>query len=1693
MPKIHTSRRRHSFGNRNQGRARLRYELLEPRHLLAAEIGLTPSNNTHQQNVSTAPINWAETVAGVERIPLSLLASVDRTLPEGVKGPIPMAAGEWIVQLRPDAARGVRSLVQADRLLNDINNDFTIISGLGARGALLVRGDGPSRADIEASLRDNPHVQTYHLNQIIQGQTLTPNDSDFTTGQLPGLTKINAPGAWSESIGSMNIVVGVVDSGIDPTHPDLYLNIWLNQGEIPRRFLDDDGDKLVDIDGDGLITFYDLNNLKRTPEGILVASTGVLATQEQLTTATPFASGDNRHFVRDLNGNGRIDADDLLLDANWADGRDDDGNDYFDDLFGVNFRAGAGDPFTSNNPSDQLGHGTHVAGTIGAIGGNGTGVVGVNWQTSLMSLRILDNNNQGDSGAAIRAMNYALRMREQYRTASDGRIVAGANVRVLNNSWGQPGGSEPSVEAVIRQLHEAGILFVAAAGNGNILGNGVDNDGTPFYPASYDVPNVIAVAASDANDRLATFSNFGRTSVDILAPGVGIRSTVPGGGYQSANGTSMAAPHVAGNAALIWSALPEATVDEVKQAILSSTTGIAQTNIVSTGGRLNAANAIKAEVFAPSARLQAAENITTPGGTTARFTVEYFHRSGFDQAAIEQTELLITRQWGQRVQLSPRLEPGSVSITGSTARANYIIDAPGGTWDILDYGAYTIRTVSATTKSKDGTAIPNLAIGSIFVKISESEDPSVKYVQSATTAHGASASLKAAVKVANESPTPITIILERGTYSIDSEEILPENMTPIELSGCEIGNESYKTALLEIRGDITIVGDNFNETIIMPTADGRIFSVAEGGRLNLQRIQLTAGRGKGMGGAILSAGTLVLESVFINNSVATGGTALSPSRGGAIAIVDGIASITNSWIDENVADFGGALFLCENANANISNTTMSRNLGGGVHSHASTGGSIENSTFSGNSGGLGAIFSGANDGLQGGGGTEAAISPDGRYVAFTSRDSSFVHGDNNFLDDIYLFDRETEKFELISKATDGQAANGHSRSAAISRDGNILVYTSHASNLGDNDNGFFQDVYAFNRVTNTTKKISVGEFGQPGNFFSEHPQISSDGNFAVFTSNSSNLSESDTNGFGPSVFLYSFNTGTSAHIAPGRFPVVDERGDYIAFTSSFAILSNDINNRDDVYLYEKETASLIRLVDGHVQLGQDHGSHSPSISGDGNYVAFVTRSRLASNDTNDKEDIYLFDRTTATIRLISVVSGMSTEDRASFSPSINFDGSLIAFYSDASFGNPGPFGHDIFVYARDTDSITRISSRAIESLAGSSRSPKISDSGDAIVFQSDVNFLVHGDNDNAVDIFLFDSDSEAIIPVSHRKHASLSYLDVNHATITETRSASAAVNGFVNIQNSLIAGNDVSVELDQRSVSSHSVLLSSVDGATLITPLQQPVEYLPPIHGLKLGNPAINGAAGSGTNRDQLGNVRDEQPDIGAVETLRGSIKGSIMHEADAENAFDFPIFEIVAEGSFATYRSLTNNRGDFQFDNIPPGNYSLSAILPDFWGLVENRLAVVSPADTVMRGREHEVVLGGDGNFIVMSTASSFSSEDVDSLRDIYIVDRKRNSSVLVSRNRGASVGDNIFPSISDDSNKVVFLSYESLLPEDNNNVPDVYLYDRLQGRLTVVSQDFLGRSGAKDRFRPTISGDGRFIVFASFVPFGDVSGDLQ
>jgi serine protease len=245
-------------------------------------------------------------------------------------------------------------------------------------------------------------------------------------------------------------------------------------------------------------------------------------------------------------------------------GRDDDANGFVDDVYGADFANRDGNPFDDNS------HGTHVAGTIGAVGNNSLGVAGVNWSVKIMALKFLGANGSGYTSNAIAALDYA--------------VAKGA--KISNNSWGG-GGYDSALAAAIGRAQTAGHVFVAAAGN-----SGLNIDNTPSYPASYikNYGNVVTVAATDSNDALASFSNYGAGTVTLAAPGVSILSTTPNNTYSYFSGTSMAAPHVAGALALYWSANPTLSYTQVIAKLKSSVDALPNLNgKVSTGGRLNVA------------------------------------------------------------------------------------------------------------------------------------------------------------------------------------------------------------------------------------------------------------------------------------------------------------------------------------------------------------------------------------------------------------------------------------------------------------------------------------------------------------------------------------------------------------------------------------------------------------------------------------------------------------------------------------------------------------------------------------------------------------------------------------------------------------------------------------------------------------------------------------------------------------------------------------------------------------------------------------------------------------------------------------------------------------------------------------------------------------------------------------------------
>jgi subtilisin family serine protease len=1688
-------------------------------------------------------------------------AQVARAAPEpAIYGPMTATAGggsggwessaevaQWIVRLTETATEQAGSVAGAKTLLDSGSVAFDVVRGLGLPGQVLVRASG-SADQVRAALADNTKVATFEADGYVFAQQL-PNDPDFPSltslhnvGQFGSTSgaDIDAPEAWAVNTGSTNVVVGVIDSGIDVAHPDLYLNIWLNQGEIPAALKSN----LTDADSDGRITFYDLNDPANAP------------------------------FVKDFNQNTYIDAQDLLADPRWADGVDTDKNGFADDFFGWNFRAGAGEPFAPNDPRDGLGHGTHVAGTIGAIGNNGRGVTGINWRSSLMSLKFLDDTNQGQISHAVLAVNYATMMRQDF----------GENVRVLNASWGQAGTESPALRTRIDAAGQAGMLFVAAAGNGNILGQGINLDSSPFYPASYALDNIIAVAATGPNDELARFSNFDATSVDLAAPGIGVLSTLPGGRYGTANGTSMAAPHVAGAAALIWSEIPYATAAEVRQAILGGAEPLAElTGRTVTSGRLNARRALQSDAFAPRATIDIAPNVTTAGGAGNWITVRYHDRQGLDTTSLGDGDLLVSRQWGPKDQLPTTLVSGSVHVTndGLDVTATYLVTAPGGAWDVLDYGRYVVSVVEDHVHNRQGRMVPAGPIGEFSVRIA---DPSVFYVDTVDDAVDAivgngicaaasgKCTLRAAIQESNAArPAARTIILDRETYRLSIPPVADPSVVFPSPNSCIVDPgirtwSNERTGDLDVLGNITLVGDDAATSVIDAGRLDRVFRVYPQATLDLRRVRVSGGYVWNVGGGgILSAGTLNLDLATVADNSVYGESGF----GGGIAVWGGFSDIVDTTVLDNTASSGGGVFVCNQASVNTTRSTVMTNTamraGGGVYS---LGGTIEvaNSTLSNNE----ASSGGAIHALPSGGSFRPSVSADGRFVAFYSEASNLVPGDTNGWSDVFVLDRQNGTVERVSIAGDGTQGGWYSFSPSLSADGTVIAFESYASNLVPGDTNGVCDVFVFDRETGTLERISVGSGGTQGNRTSQSPSVSADGRFVVFQSEATNLVPGDTNGAWD-VFVFDRQTRTLERVsvdiggAQGNgdswSPTLSSDGRFVAFGSvATNLVPGDTNGMIDVFVFDRQTRMVERVSvasDGTQANGNSGAPHyQPSLSADGRFVAFDSNaSNLVSGDTNATSDVFVFDRQTHTMERVSVAAdGTQGDSFGSESPTLSADGRFVAFASSATTLVPGDTNGevDVFVVDRSERTIERVSVATGGIQADGPNSwiigpPSLSADGRFVAFNSGASDLVPGDTNARSDVFLFDRQTRLQRRISSGNVPS--YIFLESATVAENRTAAGpAVEGSVSIHNSLLVGNVhnlpyMALDLSAGAESLGYNLLESADAFTpqstdRVDPFTK--KQLGPLqnnggptwtHALLPGSPAIDGGNPLAyLSTDQRGVARPQdgdgqfgaRTDIGAFEVYQATIQGVVFLDRNRDGKWDVDepglpgsrvFLDINGDGTYAGGVPLVVAQSDdpstrtkledglFSFVGLIPGNYYVAPLVETGWRQTLPGLERVSVANDDTQSNENspwlQPSLSGDGRLVAFAShASNLVPGDTNGVGDIFVFDRQTRTiervSVAADGTQGNSASD--MPSMSADGRFVAFRSYASnLVPGDTNGYSDTFVFDRQSRTIERVSIATDGAQGNRESDSPKLNANGRFVAFSSassnLVP-GDTNG---
>ena len=396
--------------------------------------------------------------------------------------------GEYIVKLKDSYSVKTSANVLSQQLGSFVKDTIP-----GQNIVVIKRPVFELQNNVVKTLSENPLVDIVEPNYIYRINK-TPNDpllgnlwGMINNGQADSQRRegiagidIGAEAAWDITTGSRDVIVAVIDTGINFNHPDLKDNMWVNEAE-----------------------------------------------------------------------------------ANGVAGVDDDGNGIVDDIYGANFVT-ASSP--TGNPLDDHGHGSHCAGTIGATGDDGKGIVGVAWNVRMMGVKFLSRSGSGSLDGALKSIDYATSM----------------GAKILSNSWGGGGYSETLKQAIERS-HQANTLFVAAAGN-----ESNNNDSNPTYPATYDVPNVLSVAAIDNRGQIASFSNYGKSKVHVGAPGVNVYSSITGTGYDSWSGTSMATPHVSGMAVLLATNEPNLTGVEMKERIIATSRPISGLRNKSKGGLVNA-------------------------------------------------------------------------------------------------------------------------------------------------------------------------------------------------------------------------------------------------------------------------------------------------------------------------------------------------------------------------------------------------------------------------------------------------------------------------------------------------------------------------------------------------------------------------------------------------------------------------------------------------------------------------------------------------------------------------------------------------------------------------------------------------------------------------------------------------------------------------------------------------------------------------------------------------------------------------------------------------------------------------------------------------------------------------------------------------------------------------------------------------
>ena len=1303
----------------------------------------------------------------------------------------------------------------------------------------------------------------------------TPDDPEFD--RLWALEKIGAPIVWEHTTGSVNVVVGVLDSGIHYNHPDIASNVWRNPGEIP----------------------------------------------------------DN--------------------------GMDDDDNGYVDDIMGIDLVDDDSDPL------DDSGHGSHVSGILGAVGNNNSAVTGINWQVKILALRISSADGFINSARIAKALDYILDMKSR-----------GINIRITNNSWG---GSNPSqiLHDVFSQLSNAGVLIVCAAGNSR-----KNNDFSPSFPANYDVGGIISVAASREEDRIAGFSNYGRQTVDLAAPGTTILSLHKDReslAYQQ--GTSMAAPHVTGAAALLSSFDPSLSMATLKSIIMGSVDRIPEMeNFVASGGRLSVANAM--EFLRSDSRV----DLVFGRSTSDVFSGQDMYLSSVDQkvtgvASVDNPTvyyLKIENDGGHQDSFTVKSdlesnEEWSITFYDAWDNGNDVTDQIiNDGWNVIDLPTEEFKPFRVEV----APVVENSAQDALSFTISSQV-------------------------LSNEN------VFDKVWINTRSKSVQPGIHLASKSGSGKSGNGSSFNSGISGNGRFVVFASDATNLVSDDTNEERDIFVRDLVLGNTEIIHFTDDDQTGVNLRDMPSISANGQYVVFETSFKENNDTITPSN----------------------------VYLKDRQTGDLRRISKSFLLGG----------------------------------LPNAPSYQPQVSSDGRYVVYTSFANNIDVLDSGFNQDIFLYDIQNDTTEIVSVSSLNIRGNGTSVSASINDDGSIVAFISDSTNLVNSDTNGIAQVYLRDRVNGTTHLVSVSNSGLVSNKDCSKPHISGDGRIVLYESLGTNLIPGQDNEF-KKVFLYEVQNGFTELVSftdsgnqankDSLLPAISSNGRFITFTSAASnIIDSEKTPAFEIYLWDRLTGN--RDIIGYNEKGIKalNNTNGGTFSADGQFLAFNSWvASLSFEDGNGSSDVFVVNL--GRVRPNAMISKWDEEDfsgvgivntkRSQRQSQEIMPGETAAYKirvlnqgveSDQlkidSTSAPTGWNVRFLNLTSDSGDITE------EIVAHGWTTPSLQP-GESIELKLEV--TIDGNPNN--------------IPRSFEMVVTMS--------AANKRGAMDAVSAVTSIPQSFPGSFMISRSMDGTPANSTSSRMSLSADGRFVTFMSEASNLVPEDSNERSDVFLYNRVT------DRISRVSESLSGGGGLaESTSPSIsrdRSRLVFHSRSSNTID----------------DTTEIRNDIYLRDYANDTLKKVTVVPESSGVVEANRGSQLPR------------LSGNGKWIIFqSVATNLGPEDDNGAWDLYLYDIDNQLFEIISQSSTGELGngDSTNGHITFDGRYIVFNSFATNLVLDDENVyEDVYLIDREENHIELISKSFDGATANGPSIANGISDDGRFILFSSYasnIAQDDMNGELD